>query len=139
MPAALPALRSPCFLPGLSLNLEPGGLKGEEGHLRGGGACTPVQESLLAFTARLRCATWVDRTTSSQGLMRVFPRWMLVCSLSCCTGSLNYILLLSVLTPGQLVRTEEFETELAYAKYSRRAGYVIHQNTGNDALLYLHP
>jgi len=93
-----------------------------------------VQESLLAFTAGLRCVPQADRTTSSQGLMHTFQRQMLVCFLSCHTGNLNYILLLSVTTPGQLVRTEEFETEFAYTKYSRRGGSVIPQSIGNDAL-----
>lgn len=54
--------------------------------------------------------------------------------LSCCAGSLNYSPLQSVIIPSQLVRTEEFESEFAYANYSRRTGSVIPQHTGNDAL-----
>lgn len=76
----------------------------------------------------------VDTATSSQGLMHIFPRWMLVCFFELCARGLNDTPLLSVIILGQLVWTEEFETEFAYSKYSRRAGSVIPHSTGNDAL-----
>lgn len=60
-----------------------------------------VQESLLAFIARLHCVPQVGRTASSQGSMHIFPRWMLVC-FELCARSLNYIPLLSVINLASL-------------------------------------